>query len=313
MHAITDGVTPQAALIESLWWLLFAVCTAVFVVVIGLFLWAAVRAARRPRAEHDAATERRLATGVGDAVGVTVAILLFLLVASLRTGRALSALGAEHPLEIEVTGHQWWWEIRYPAATPADDVLTANEIHVPVGRPVHLSTTSQDVIHSFWAPSLHGKKDLIPGRTTTTTIRVDRPGVYRGQCAEFCGLQHAHMGFLVVAEPPASFDAWLAAQRNVAAPPADPASARGQAIFLEGSCVVCHTVRGTPAAGRLAPDLTHLASRRTIAALTLPNTPGNLAGWILDPQHVKPGTQMPPTALRAEQVQPLLAYLDGLR
>jgi cytochrome c oxidase subunit 2 len=254
-----------------------------------------------------------MTVGVGGAASIAVLVLFALLVTSLRTGHALSALGSETPLVIEVVGHQWWWEVNYSSTVPEEAVTTANEIHVPVGRPVVLRTTSHDVIHSFWAPSLHGKKDLIPGRITTTTVRLDRPGVFRGQCAEFCGLQHARMAFLVIAESPAEFRAWLAGQRGSAHPPADRAEARGEDVFLSAPCVLCHTVRGTPAAGRAGPDLTHLASRTTIAAGTLPNTPGNLGGWILDPQHVKPGTTMPPTTLRPADVQPLLAWLGSLR
>jgi cytochrome c oxidase subunit 2 len=235
------------------------------------------------------------------------------LVYDLTTGRALAAMPSQKPLVIEVTGYQWWWKIAYPDSVPSRGVQTANEIHVPVGRPVLIRTTSRDVIHSFWAPNLHGKKDLIPGKETATWFQADTPGVYRGQCAEFCGHQHALMSFFVVAEPPEMFQAWLEHQRQPAPEPTDPVTSKGKEVFLTGSCSMCHNITGTMATGQVAPDLTHLASRMTIAAATLPNTRGNLGGWILDPQRIKPGTKMPPNHLEAADLQALLSYLETLK
>jgi cytochrome c oxidase subunit 2 len=192
-------------------------------------------------------------------------------------------------------------------------VITANEIHVPVGRPVLLELSSTDVIHSFWAPNLNGKKDLIPGRPTRHLLRPDRAGVFEGRCAEFCGYQHAHMGFLLIAEERDRFEAWLAGQRGPAAEPSDIARQRGRQVFLSSACVVCHSIRGIGAFGHKAPDLTHLASRRMIASATLPNADGPLAGWIVDSQHVKPGNHMPPNLLPAEQLQDLVSYLRSLQ
>jgi cytochrome c oxidase subunit 2 len=192
-------------------------------------------------------------------------------------------------------------------------VITANEIHIPVGQPVEFQLKSRDVIHSFWVPTLHGKRDLIPRHVTTMTLQADRPGVYRGQCAEFCGYQHAHMAILVVAEPLEQFAAWLEHQRRPAAEPSDARQQRGQEVFLSAPCVMCHTIRGTLAGGRVAPDLTHIAGRHTLAAGTLPNTPGHLAGWIIDPQHIKPGNRMPAHSLNADDLQALLAYLGSLK
>lgn len=169
------------------------------------------------------------------------------------------------------------------------------------------------MIHSFWVPNLHGKRDVLPGRITTFTLQAYRPGLYRGQCAEFCGLQHAHHAFYVIAEPRDAFETWLKGQRAPAAEPAMDGQRRGQHVFTTARCIECHTIRGTPAQGRAGPDLTHLASRRFIAAGTLPNTRGHLAGWVVDPQSVKPGARMPATPLPSEDLHALLDYLESLR
>lgn len=308
-HSVLDPAGIQAARIDGLWWLLLGVCTAVYVLVI-LALARAVFG-RRPAGSPER-VERRVTIAVTAATATTAAILLALIVASALTSRALASLATDKGLSVELTGHQWWWEVTYEDPTPSRRVTTANELHVPVGVPVLLKLTSRDVIHSFWAPSLHGKTDLIPGLVTTTWIRADRPGVHRGLCAEFCGVQHAHMDFVVVAEPRDRFDAWLARERAPAPEPATDEQARGRDVFLHAPCAMCHAVRGTPAAGTVAPDLTHVASRRTLAAGTLPNGPGALAGWLLDPQRVKPGNHMPPSALSADELTPLLAWLGSL-
>ena len=213
----------------------------------------------------------------------------------------------------DVTGHQWWWEVDYFDPVSQNRIKTANEIHVPVGRPVYFDMTSSDVIHSFWAPNLSGKKDLIPGHRTKTWFRADTAGIYRGQCAEFCGHQHAKMAFFIVAEPKAEFDKWVLAQRQPAAKPADSIQAKGEEIFLNGTCSMCHNVTGTSAGSNVGPDLTHLASRFTIGAGALPNNRGNLAGWIMDPQSIKPGAKMPPNQLDGRSLQALLAYLENLK
>jgi cytochrome c oxidase subunit 2 len=253
---------------------------------------------------------------VATGVVATVLILFVLLVYSVFTGRAIATPPDDtEALTIEVIGHQFWWEVQYLAPVPSERVTTAHEIHIPVGQPVRIQVQTRDVIHSFWVPNLHGKVDLIPGQVNTIWLQADTPGVFRGQCAEFCGLQHALMGFLVIAQPPAEFAAWLEHQRQPAALPTDPAVARGQEVFLSAPCMLCHTVRGTGtgAMGQAAPDLTHFGSRRTIAAATLPNTRGNLAGWILDPQHIKPGNRMPAVHLAPADLQFLLDYLESLK
>jgi cytochrome c oxidase subunit 2 len=312
-----DPAGPQAARIEDLWWVYFWVCAAVFVLVF-LALVTAVFHGRRgegdptdPGAPHPPESERRLTRTVASAVAVTVAVLTGLLVATVAASRTASSLPGD-PLTLELTGQQWWWQVRYEDPTPSRRVTTANEIHIPVGRPVRVKTRSTDVIHSFWVPNLHGKLDLIPNRPSEIWIQADRPGVYRGQCAEFCGYQHANMALLVVAEPPEAFRAWYEAQLQTARPPASALQRRGKAVFESLPCPLCHTIAGTQAAGKTAPDLTHLASRRTLAAGTLPNTRGHLGGWILDPQTVKPGNKMPAVSLKSDDLQALLAYLESL-
>jgi cytochrome c oxidase subunit 2 len=250
---------------------------------------------------------------VAAALGVTLLILFVLLFASVSTGRAIASLGASRATVVKLTGHQWWWAVEYQSSDPSRRVTTANEIHIPSGRPVLIQLASADVIHSFWVPSLHGKRDLIPGHDGQLWIEADRPGVYRGFCAEFCGHQHAHMGLLVIADPPDLYAAWYEAQLQTPPPPATPLQQQGRQIVESAPCAICHNIQGTQASGRLGPDLTHLASRRTLAAATLPNTRGNLAGWILDPQTIKPGCQMPANSLTAGDLQAMLDYLESLR
>ncbi len=210
-------------------------------------------------------------------------------------------------------GIQWWWQINYQTSDSSLAVTTANEIHIPVGRPVQVRWLSNDVIHSFWVPNLHGKRDFIPSRVNTEWIQADKPGVYRGQCAEFCGLQHAHMIIYVVAEPADKFKAWYDRQLQPAVQPSDPVTQRGQQVFMNNACVYCHQIRGTDAAGQNGPDLTHFGSRLGIAANTVPNTPGNLGGWIADPQSTKPGNHMATIAVKSADMQPLINYLESLK
>jgi cytochrome c oxidase subunit 2 len=287
----------------------------VFALTVGAMLWAAWRARRRDRAGEPlgADSERRMTRSVAAGVGVSVVILLGFLVYDLSVGRAMTGVPSKRPLTIEVVAHQWWWELQYKDSVPGGLFTTANELHVPVGQPVLLVLASRDVIHSFWVPNLAGKKDLVPGRTQSWWFQADTPGVYRGQCAEFCGHQHAKMAMLVVAEPLADYQAWVRRSQQPAKAPQDSVAARGQQVFMSGSCVMCHAIQGTPAQSRNGPDLTHLASRRTLAAATLENTRGALAGWIVDPQRVKPGTQMPPSQLSSPDLDALLTYLETLK
>lgn len=308
----------QAERIARLGWFIIIVSAVVYLLV----LIATAIAVRRGRgrassgelADQSSATDRRLARHVGAATIVTVVLLLVYVTLTARTSRAIAwPTDAERPLTIEVTGHQWWWEFRYRDTVPSNWLTTSNELHIPVGRPVQFVLQSTDVIHSFWIPELHGKQDLIPGHKNATWLRADRPGVWKGRCAEFCGFQHAKMAFDVVAESPEKFNAWYASQLASAAAPADSAVQRGYAVFMQRTCVMCHAVSGTPAGSRVGPDLTHLASRPSLAAGILPHTRENLARWIRDPQLIKPGVRMPPNPLSNEDMTALLDYLATLR
>lgn len=293
-----------------MWW----VSLAVFLVVLAAVAVAVLRGIRhRSRAGATAPSEMALSRGVAGGVGLTVVILIGLLVASISTGRAVGSLPASSAVTVAIIGHQWWWEIQYEDAVPSRRVVTANELHIPVNRPIALKVTSRDVIHSFWVPNLQGKRDLIPGYTTAIWLQASRPGRFRGQCAEFCGIQHAHMALEVIAEADEDFQGWLDGMRQPGRAPPDTISRAGRDIFMQARCAGCHTVRGTEAAGQVAPDLTHIGSRSTLGAGTLPNTTEHMARWIRDPQGSKPGNQMPPNPLQADAIQALVAYLETLR
>jgi len=312
-----DPAGPQAQHLVALWDLMLAMSTVVFVLLVGAAWIAVLRRTRHeietPDLAHSEQEHRRLTRIVSAAVIVSALGLAALVIATIATDRALAGLPLQDALHIELTGHQWWWEASYDNADPSKVFTTANEIHIPVGRPVIFSLKADDVIHSLWVPNLHGKKDLIPGRVATHTIRADRPGIYRGQCAEFCGYQHAWMGLLVVADPPDQYAKWEAHQRETVSTPSDPTAAAGQHVFESGTCAMCHAVQGTTANGRHGPDLTHVASRMTLAAVTLDNTPANLAAWIEDPARIKPGTNMPGNNLPPADMGALLAYLATLK
>jgi cytochrome c oxidase subunit 2 len=304
----------QASTIHHLWSVMLWVSAFVFAVVVALVCVALMRGLRRSATdEAEPTSEATLAHTVGAAVAATVAILIALLGASVWTGRTVASLHASSAVTIAVIGHQWWWEIEYEDAVASRRVRTANEIHLPVGQPIVFKVTSRDVIHSLWIPNLQGKRDLIPGYTTAIWMRADRPGVFRGQCAEFCGLQHAHMALDVVAEPVADFARWLEAMRQPARLPQNDAQARGRELFMTTRCAGCHTVNGDEAHGQVAPDLTHIAARRTLGAGTLPNTREHLAAWVRDPQASKPGNQMPANPVPDGDLDALLAYLELLR
>ena len=216
---------------------------------------------------------------------------------------------ASTSMTVDVIGHQWFWEVRYPGT----DAVTANEIHIPARTRVNLVGRTADVIHSFWVPELNRKIDLIPGRTNRTLLYADEPGVYFGQCAEFCGAQHAHMGLKVFADPPARFRRWLTNMAKPTPPPSTPEQRRGEQVFLDNACASCHTMRGTPARGDVGPDLTHLATRTTLAAGTIANRRPDLTDWVRDPQHIKPGNRMPALSLSPAQLTDLVDYLRSRR
>jgi cytochrome c oxidase subunit 2 len=294
----------SAKRVAGLWWLMLWISTAVFVVVVVLMAVAIVR--RRRRGVEIDASEPRWGEPFVVIAGVVIPVLILtgVFVISVRDMNAIA--GGDPQLTVQVIGHVWWWEVRYP-----NGAVTANEIHIPTGEPVRFEVSSEDVIHSFWVPQLAPKIDMIPGRTNSIVVTATRSGRYRGQCAEFCGLQHANMAFFVVAQPPDDFAAWLANQARPAVTPTG-AEAAGEDLFVSSSCSGCHTIRGTDANATLGPDLTHLASRDTLAAGTLENTPENLEAWITDPQAFKPGAVMPPSPLSADQVRRIVAYLETL-
>jgi cytochrome c oxidase subunit 2 len=308
-----DPHGPAAAEVASLWWAMLAIAAAVFVLVLVLLLLPLFRRRRMPLAEggplRDAPPVHATGWVVGGGAIMPAVVLAGVFIASLIVMRDVQPPARASALPIEVIGHRWWWEIRYPGR----NVVTADELHLPVGIPAKLRLESADVIHSLWVPQLNGKTDLIPGQTNTMWLQADEPGRYYAKCAEYCGDQHAHMSLMVVAESEGQFNAWLARQRRPALPAGSPASLAGQRVFLEHSCAYCHTIRGTPALGRAGPDLTHVASRSTLAGGAFDNTRGNLAGWIQNPDVLKPGTLMPAVGLSGPDVQAIVAYLEGLR
>jgi cytochrome c oxidase subunit II len=309
-----DTRGPVSSVIATEWWIQFALGMVVYVVVVGILLF--ILFARGNRGKQAADVDVLYSTGteginwiLWGGVIIPVIILAGLLGLSIYSHISLAAPDEPTALTIEVIGHRWWWEVRYPN----EGIVSANEIHIPVGRPVEIHLTSRDVIHSFWVPQLAGKLDMNPGETNSMWLQADEPGIYRGICAEFCGLQHANMQFMVIASPEASFQEFVERESQPALEPEDDLALTGQQVFMGSSCVYCHTIQGTNATGELGPDLTHIASRLTIGAGILENNRGNLAGWIVDPHTFKPGNLMPPTNMTGAELQALLAYLDTLR
>ncbi|THD34599.1 MAG: cytochrome c oxidase subunit II [Sphingomonas sp.] len=303
----------QASALHQLLVLMTVVCGAVYLIVLGGIGWGLWRARRRIRSgDEQAANDQVLDRGLWVTAGVIVVGLTVLIVGSFVADRALFVSRSQETLEIRITGHQWWWRIEYRDPASGRWIETANELHLPRGRTARVLLGSADVIHSFWVPNVAGKIDMVPGRRNVVDLTPRTDGWFRGQCAEFCGAQHAHMAFDVKVESPAVFDAWLAAQAANATAPADAAAARGQAVFA-GPCAECHVVRGTGAAGRAGPDLTHFASRRSIAAGTLTMSRGGVQGWVAQPQGVKPGTSMPTVVLAPADLNAVSRYLMTLK
>lgn len=320
-HSMTEAMGRQAAVIAKEWWLFFAICGTAFIITM-LFLARAITKRResidpgmaKTPAVLDPRRERTLTIAVSTAIGVTVITLFVLLFVSVSTSGSIRHFGSKNALTIQVMGHQWWWHVIYQDTAASQTLQTANEIHIPVGKPVVILTSSNDVIHSFWAPNLTGKRDLIPGYQTALWIQADKPGRFRGQCAEFCGHQHAHMAFYIVAQEQNEFDSWQQAQLQPAVTPA-PGSVQDKGLqkFMAGPCVMCHTVRGTDAGGGMGPDLTHVASRSTIAAGTLPFSHENLLKWVRNSQDIKPGNKMPAMQMTDDDLNAIVAYLESLK
>jgi cytochrome c oxidase subunit 2 len=300
---------------------LFAIFLAVTVFVYLLviaFLLAAIfrRRGRRQDGLPDEEGESREAPLRKGLIGWAAFIALGLsglTVASFVADRLMAQASGAEPLRIQIVAHQWWWEVRYQDRDPSRTFRTANELHLPVGVPAHITLMSNDVIHSFWVPNLAGKQDLVPGRTTAIELLPAREGVYRGQCAEYCGLQHAHMALDVTVEPVAAFRNWRTQQLMPAPLPRTPVQQAGLDYIETRECGACHSIVGTRASGQVAPDLTHLASRRTIGAGTYPMSRGHLYAWVADPQSAKPGNHMPHIPLEPDQLHAIVAYLETLR
>jgi cytochrome c oxidase subunit 2 len=304
--SVLDPAGPGAREIAGVWWTMFALAIAVYVVVAAFILWA-VRRGRGTDDGRPSAISDNAFVWVGGIV-VPALILAILAVVTVQSATALSRPSGD-PLRVDVTGYKWWWQVVYPH----EAIVTANELHVPVGRPVELSLRTADVIHSFWVPQLNGKLDLIPAQTNRLRIRVDRAGTYRGECAEFCGIQHANMNFVVIAMGQSAFDRWVARRQQIPAGPADELAARGQAEFVAQPCAGCHAVKGTAAVGALGPDLSDVGSRLYLGAGAIPNRRAFMAGWIRNAQHFKPGNLMPAIDLSDDQANAITAYLENLK
>ncbi|MGI8776469.1 MAG: cytochrome c oxidase subunit II [Acidimicrobiales bacterium] len=306
--SMLDGRAGEARRVAGVWWLMFAMATVVYVVVAAFIVIAVVRGRRAKRDDPLTGPKDDTFIWFGGIVA-PVLILGVLAVVTVNTTQVLRK-PQQGELRIQVVGKRWWWDIRYPT----DRVTTSGEIHIPVGRPVDIELTSDNVIHSFWVPQLAGKVDTIPGQVNHLRLRANQAGVYRGACAEYCGIEHAHMSFIVIADQPVDFDRWITRRRGGAGvAPTSEEAAQGQLVFTREACAGCHTIKGTQATGTVGPDLSDFGSRRWIASLTVPNTSANLSRWIADPQAIKPGNLMPPTALSSADRDAIAAYLEGLK
>lgn len=306
----------QAASIHSLFWLMIAVCGAIYLLVLAALGFSVARAWRRhgePGEPRVNPADEGLNRGLLLWAGLIVGGLTVLILGSFLVERTISQARTRDALEVRVTGHQWWWRIQYRDPATGSWTETANELHLPLGRTTRVSLGASDVIHSFWIPNIAQKLDMIPGRINRVDLTPTRSGWFRGQCAEFCGVQHAHMSLDVKVDTPEDFDRWLAAQARVAATPTHPAAVRGLRLVAQGPCAMCHSIRGTQAVGRAGPDLTHFGGRRSVAAGAVLMTRGAVQGWIAQPQAVKPGTMMPPVALSPADADAMSRYLTELK
>lgn len=300
--------SPQGSQIAGLFWGVFAVAAVIFIGVETVLIYSIIRFRQRPDSPQPPQIHGHWTLETAWTLAPAL-ILAGVFVATASTMVAVTER-QQSPLRVLVTGHQWFWQIEYPDL----NIVTATDLHVPADYPVEIEVVSADVIHSFWAPQLAGKIDVIPGHSNFLRFTPNQPGVYRGQCAEFCGAQHANMGFEVVVDSSETFDNWVKEMQTVPEVPTTGPAARGAQVFVSTSpCFTCHTIQGTRAQAKIGPDLTHFASRRTIAALTLENTPENLATWLEDPQAVKPHNKMVIPPLRQDAIQDLVAYLETLK
>lgn len=300
---------PEGAAIAQLFAAILVIAGIIFVIVTGLVLYISFR--YRSRSDSGEPTPNFGSNRMEVLWTVGPAILLVgVFTLTVGTIRALTPPPqTETQPDVIVIGHQWWWEVKYPAT----GVTTANEIHIPAGKRLLFQVGTADVIHSFWVPQLGRKMDMIPGRMNYVWYQVDEPGVYLGTCSEYCGAQHAWMRIRVVAQTQEEFDAWQQQQAQPASTPTSALAQEGQQLFQQLTCVNCHTIQGTPANAVVGPDLTHVASRSTLASGVLENTPQNLASWLADPQSIKPGIRMPNLQLTGPQIGALVTYLETLQ
>ncbi|MBM0108057.1 cytochrome c oxidase subunit II [Steroidobacter sp. S1-65] len=317
-QAALDAAGDQAATIGDLWTLMLWVCGFMYLLVLIFLAHAIWRARHALDAEpltHGSGSraEHPLRMALGGWVGLIVVGLFVLSLATFFIDRSLAQARTDDALKIKVTAAQWWWKVEYEGMAPDQRVVTANELRLPVGQPALLELHAEDVIHSLWIPNLGGKEDLIPGRINSLLLTPRREGEYRGQCAEFCGLQHAKMALDATVMNPDAFTRWRQQQLTPAPAPSTPEQIRGHEIFMSGPCAACHQIAGTPASGQTGPNLTHLASRRTIAAGARPYSFEDLRDWLRDPQSVKPGNHMPVVQLSDSDLNALTAYLDSLK
>ncbi|HEX8669055.1 MAG TPA: c-type cytochrome [Allosphingosinicella sp.] len=319
VQTMTGGDGRDAEQFNSLFTLFIVVTLLFYAAVLAFLAWSWFR--RRGKAQDGLGGEEGVSRSGTLRTGLIVWIAAVVLgIATLTVGSYVTDSGMAHTvparrpvLSVEIVGNQWWWDVQYHFADPSRNVRTANELHLPLGVPTQITLKSNDVIHSFWVPNIAGKQDLIPGANRDIVLVPTRVGQYRGQCAEYCGMQHAHMAFDVTVESKADFARWLTAQSKPAPVPTTPLAKAGYDYFMNRECSTCHNITGTPATGQVAPDLTHVASRKSIAAGTLPMTRGHLYAWVADPQGAKPGTNMPYIGLEAQELHQVVAYLETLK
>jgi cytochrome c oxidase subunit 2 len=310
LHSALQPLGLHAQSIDIVWHTMLWVCGFMYVLVMAWLIAALVRGSKdEVKEEHK--------VGLSRAVAAWTALIAFglfgLTLTSFMTDRSLVRAASDPQLTVRIIAHQWWWQVEYTDPVPGRQLRTANELHLPVNTPVFIELAADDVIHSFWVPNLHGKQDLIPGRTNEIRLQPTKEGYYRGECAEFCGYQHAHMAFDVIVESRQDFQNWQDQQLATANGPSDAKQQEGQNVFLQSACPMCHNIAGTNASATVGPDLSHIGSRRTLAAGALDNTPEHMRRWLEDPQREKPGSHMPKVDLSPDQLDSLVAYLEALK
>ncbi|HEX8996184.1 MAG TPA: cytochrome c oxidase subunit II [Ktedonobacterales bacterium] len=306
-----DPQGPIANQESNLFWVILIIATAVFVIVVSVLIYSIIRFRSRPNSPEPTQTHGNTTIEIAWTIAPSV-VLVLVLIATITTMFSIQQPKSANTITVNAIGHQWWWEFQYPD----QHVVTADEMWIPTGTVVHVNLISNNVIHSFWVPQLGGKTDVIPGHDNSMWIQANSAGWYRGECAEFCGTQHAHMDFLVRAVSSSDYQAWISAQQQVAATPSDALAQAGAKYFAASACIGCHAVNGVTSADPsklIGPNLTHFGGRQWIAGGVTANTPANLAAWLRDPQAVKDGSDMPNLHLTNDQINELVAYLESLK